>query len=142
MAAAAVAACWASRAEEEEESGTGAAGAAASALAAPHSKVVIDSRTGQAIHVRRDLVHEGELPPPSRKDLQLLRGKFMTKAQRQQLARDDPLKTSVVQLVPGVRVVAREMQPLSEAMFTALRNRALEKWMSDLLKQARIDRYL
>ena len=41
-----------------------------------------------------------------------------------------------------VRVVAREMQPLSEAMFTALRNRALEKWMSDLMKQARIDRYL
>jgi parvulin-like peptidyl-prolyl isomerase len=41
-----------------------------------------------------------------------------------------------------VRVVAREMQQLSEAMFTALRNRALEKWMSDLMKQARIDRYL
>lgn len=57
-----------------------------------------------------------------------------------------PGETSDVVVSPAgfhiVRVVAREMQPLSEANFTVLQQRALEAWMSDILKQARVERFL
>jgi parvulin-like peptidyl-prolyl isomerase len=41
-----------------------------------------------------------------------------------------------------VRVVAREVRPLSEAHFTALQARALETWMNALLDGARVERFL
>lgn len=41
-----------------------------------------------------------------------------------------------------VRVVAREMRPLSEANFTALQQRALEAWMSNMLAQSHVERFL